>query len=148
MPRLFTALEISPETCERALDLVERLRPAAADFKWEKRENLHITLKFLGEVAPEQVDEVCRAITEAAADRAPFEFELFGAGVFPDLKRPSILWLGVREGSEQVEKLFRAIQRGATALGFPREDRKFSPHLTLGRLKRTARPPRGLGELV
>jgi RNA 2',3'-cyclic 3'-phosphodiesterase len=148
VPRLFTALEVSDEARDRVLDLVERLRPAAANFKWEKRENLHITLKFLGDVASEQVDAVCRSVTEAAAGREPFEFELFGAGAFPDLKRPSILWLGVREGGDQIEKLFRAIQRGTTALGFPREDRKFSPHLTFGRLKRTARPPRELGELV
>ena len=148
MPRLFTALEISDQVHDRALDLVERLRPTATNFKWDKRENLHITLKFLGEVEADRVDAVCRAVTEAAASRPPFEFELFGAGAFPDLKRPSIVWLGVREGSEQIEKLFRAIQRGVTALGFEREARKFSPHLTLGRLKRNARPPRELGELV
>lgn len=145
MPRLFTAVDLSESVRQRALDLIERLRPAAQGIKWVQDSQLHITLKFLGDVAQERVRDVQEVISAAAQTLEPFEIEVAGAGAFPSNRRPNILWLGVREGTDSLDKLFRAIQRPLVKLRIPREERRYSPHLTLGRMKHGQR---ALGKLA
>lgn len=148
MPRLFTAVVVSDQVRQRAVDLIEKLRPAAGEVKWLDASQMHITLKFIGEVAPERVDEIQDVVVSAARTMEPFEIEVAGAGAFPSSNRPSVLWLDVREGAESLDKLFRAIQRPLVKLRIPREERKYTPHLTLGRLKRGRRAPAELSEAI
>lgn len=148
MPRLFTAVDLSESVRKRALEFIEQLRPAASGVKWMDESQLHITLKFLGEVAEEHVPEIRDVMTTAARSIEPFEIEVAGAGSFPTLKRPNTLWLGVRQGSDLLDRLFRAIQRPLVKLRFPREERRFTPHLTLGRLKHGLRASAGLADTL
>jgi len=134
--RTFVALDISEAVRKRALQLIEQLRAAEVDVRWVLAENLHVTLKFLGDVDASDVTEVCRAVERAASGVAPFEMQSHGAGAFPNLDRPRIVWLGVGQGAAQVSGLFDRIDASLGEVGYAREQRKFHPHMTLGRIRR------------
>lgn len=133
--RTFTAIELSSEVCSTAVRLIERLRSTPAKVAWSRPDNLHITLKFLGDVQADQIDDVCRAVHEAAAPFTPFDLIVAGVGAFPSLSRPKTIWLGTGEGTEQAVLLFQAIERNLKPLGIPQEHRRYTPHLTLGRVR-------------
>lgn len=138
MLRTFVAVEITPEVRSSALRLIDRLRVAQAKVTWTKADNLHYTLKFLGDVPAERTGEICAAVQEAVAPFSPIEIVAGGVGAFPSASRPRTLWLGVTEGAEPMELLFQAVERLLVPLGFPREHRRFSPHLTLGRVRESS----------
>ncbi len=144
--RTFIAVEISPEVRLAAYRLIERLRVSQAKVKWIETENLHFTLKFLGDVAAEEINNVCRAVEEAVKPFMPFELVTQGCGAFPSTARPRTVWLGVEEGGEPMELLVQAIERSLENLGFAREHRRFTPHLTLGRVREG--PAAGLKQLT
>ncbi|HTQ39349.1 MAG TPA: RNA 2',3'-cyclic phosphodiesterase [Pirellulales bacterium] len=133
--RVFTAVEISPEIRSAALRLIERLRVASAKVTWTKAANLHYTLKFLGDVPMEKTAAICQAVKAAAEPFTPFDIVSAGVGAFPSAGHPRTLWLGVTDGAEQMELLFQAQERLLEPLGFPREHRRFTAHLTLGRVR-------------
>src|SRR5262245_11247599 len=144
--RTFIAVEISPEVRSAALRLIERLRVAPVKVTWTKADNLHYTVKFLGDVPAEKTNDVCRAVQEAVALFAEFEVVAGGAGAFPSASHPRTLWLGVTEGAEPMELVFQAIERLVEPLGFPREHRRFTSHLTLGRVREGS--PAGFKQLA
>jgi len=144
--RVFTAVDVTPDIRSAALRLIERLRAAPMKVTWTKAANLHYTLKFLGDVQAEKTPAVCRAVQEAAAPFSPFQIVAAGAGAFPSLSHLQTLWLGVGEGAEPMELLFQAIERLLEPLGFAREHRRYTPHLTLGRVRGGS--PAGLKELA
>jgi 2'-5' RNA ligase len=131
--RCFAAVEISQET-RRALEaLLETLGPLGWDTRWVKPENLHLTLKFLGDVEEQRSVSVLEALEGAARETRAFRLGLKGVGAFPSLGRPRVLWIGVDQGREDLVGLAKRIDAAVAPLGFAREDRPFSPHLTLGR---------------
>lgn len=149
--RTFIAIEVGNDVKARAADLIKRLKKAEADVRWVQPEQMHITLKFLGDVPNVEVPDVCRHVAAAVADFAPFEIEFQAAGAFPDSARPKSLWIGVApgEGFDQLEALNGAIeQRLHDTMGFPRERRRFHPHLTIGRLNAMGGAQVALSELV
>jgi len=146
--RTFVAVQISAETRRRAGNLIERLRAAGADVKWVAPENLHLTLKFLGDVDAQEIPDVCRAIQTALADRAPFEFEVRGAGAFPKPDRPRTVWLGVTEGQDDLIAMNDRLEKPLAKLGFRRENRAFTPHLTIGRVRGGGPNVAALAELI
>jgi len=133
--RTFVAVEIDADCRKAAVRLIDTLRSAGADVKWVAPENLHLTLKFLGNVSSERLAEVCAAVEQAAAGREPFGLELCGAGAFPNPARPRVVWLGTSEGTQPTIELADAVEQALEKLGFGRETRKFHPHLTLGRVR-------------
>jgi RNA 2',3'-cyclic 3'-phosphodiesterase len=133
--RTFVAVEVTPEVQSSALRLIERLRIAPVKVTWTKAANLHFTLKFLGDVRAEQTAAICRAVQEAVGPFSPFELVAAGVGAFPSASRPRTLWLGASEGAEPMELLFQAVERTLEPLGFPKEHRRFTSHLTLGRVR-------------
>jgi len=135
--RTFVAVEISSESRKAAVRLIGRLRSAGADVKWVTPENLHLTLKFLGNVPAERLAEVCNVAEQAASAHAPFTLEMRGAGAFPNPSRPRVIWLGTQAGSQQLTALAEAMEKRFEKLGFRREARRFHPHLTLGRVRRS-----------
>lgn len=143
--RTFVAVEITPEVRSAAGRLMERLKVAQAKVTWTKAANLHYTLKFLGDVAAERTNEICRAVQEAVGPFTPFEIVAQGVGAFPAVSHPRTLWLGVSEGAEPMELLFQAVERLLEPLGFPKEHRRFTAHVTLGRVRESGRA--GLDEL-
>jgi 2'-5' RNA ligase len=111
---------------------------------WTPEENLHVTLKFLGEVPPDGVDRIARLLDASSRGIDPFDMAVEGAGAFPSLRAPRVLWVGVREPLELVGKLHENIESALSGAGFPREGRPFHPHVTIGRA-RGVLPP-GWGE--
>lgn len=146
--RTFVAVESSAAVRQAAAGLIEKLRPSPADVKWVEPGNMHVTLKFLGDVDPREVHEVCETVARTAAQVAPFELQFRGAGAFPNLGRPGTVWLGAGDGSAAMDALQHAIDKALKKLGFPPEGRKFHAHLTLGRVRRGGQGLKELGDLV
>lgn len=137
--RTFIAVEVDEGVRSRAAKLIKQLRQSGADVTWVAPENMHLTVKFLGDVDYRDVYHVCRAVEECVAELEPFTVEIRGVGAFPSLERPRVIWLGVDLGSEEMSMLNEKVETALSALGFPREGRKFHAHLTLGRVKKGGR---------
>ncbi len=146
--RTFVAVEIDEAVRRRATGLVETLRTSVEGVSWVAPENLHLTLKFLGDVKEEDLAAVCEAVTKAAAGAAPFDLAIRTLGAFPRIDRPNNVWLGGGEGSDALADLAERVERALKPLGFPREGRAFEPHLTLGRVRRGGRAPAALVRLL
>lgn len=146
--RTFVAVEVSPEVRAKAKQLIATLSAAATGIKvkWSDPQDLHLTMKFLGDVDMLDVPGVCAAVEAAVKDLPPFDFQVQGAGAFPDAQRPRTVWLGVREGSEELGILHDCLEQALSPLGFRREQRRFRPHLTLGRVRSV--PPEGAVDLA
>ena len=130
-----------PGACRAAI--ARALSPFQAErgrVAWVREENLHVTLKFLGEIRPEQVDGIAALLLAGGADVPPFDCDVAGAGAFPSLRAPRVLWVGIREPLELVGKLQQNIETALSRSGFPREDRPFHPHVTAGRVKGSLPP--------
>lgn len=119
----------------RAGQLIGRLGSTSAKVKWVEPHNLHLTLKFLGDVDLLEIPELCQAVTDAVAELPPFEIEARGAGAFPDLRHPRTVWLGVGRGTEEMVQLHDIVEQSLAPLGFRQEQRRFRPHLTIGRVR-------------
>ena len=146
--RAFVAIEL-PDDLRAALAREQaRLRalcPRNRDIRWTAPESLHLTLKFLGEIAPDRVAAVIAAL-QSIGPREQFEVEVRGFGFFPDARRPHVMWAGL-EAPPSLGDLARQVDAALTKLGFAPENRPFTPHLTLARF-RTSRPdPALLGEI-
>jgi 2'-5' RNA ligase len=100
-----------------------------------KPEATHQTIKFLGETPQDRVDALVRSITEVCKNVEPFPIAVAGLGAYPDLRRPRVIWAGVREMSGTLRSLWMSAEKTTENLGWPREKRGFSPHITLGRVK-------------
>lgn len=133
--RTFLAIEASAEVRSRVGDLISELAQGRANVKWVDPDNAHVTLKFFGDVADEDVTRICTSVGETVAPLAPFTCECQGVGAFPHLKRPRTIWVGVQAGEEDMIQLYRQVDRGLRTLGFPKEHRRFHPHLTIGRVR-------------
>lgn len=118
--------------------------PKADEVKWVAPEGIHLTLQFLGAVPEERVERITAALSEAAAGARPLHLEVKGAGGFPNARRPRVLWAGVAGDVEPLAALVADLGRRLAPLGYPPEERAFSPHLTLGR----ARDQRGVPGLA
>ena len=131
--RTFIALEVPVEVKDIACNLQDDLRKFQCRVSWTRQQALHLTLKFLGDTYPEQVDEISDAVADITGKYTPFELQLEKGGCFGG-RIPRVLWLGIRE-NEKLTELQKEIDRALSKLGFPAENRKFHPHLTLGRVK-------------
>ena len=148
--RAFIAIELPDEVRRGLAGLRKELQRDEHRFvKWVDPDGIHLTLKFLGNIPSGRVTEIARAIEVAAKATAPFELEVSGLGVFPNPKQVRVLWVGIGGDVDRLKELQRGIDSELAALGFPREDRPFVPHLTLARVRQGASPweRRSLGEL-
>lgn len=133
--RCFVAVEI-PAPIQELLkpvqtDLQSHIRKGTS---WTKPGNFHLTLKFLGDVRPEKIDVVSEVIQRVADAYSPFSIEFGGIGAFPNLARPRVIWVGVKEGASIVSQFAKTVNLELAHLGFP-TDNRFHPHLTLARLR-------------
>ena len=134
--RTFVAVPLDSGIRQRAVALQGQLGQAGTPVKWVEPENLHVTMLFLGEVDAREVLDVCRSVQNAAEAIPPFEIEVTGLGGFPNLRRPRTLWIGVGEGAAEMVGLHDALEGPLLELGcYRREERRFTPHITLGRVK-------------
>jgi 2'-5' RNA ligase len=137
--RSFVAVELGPHVVESLSRVQEELRDAGAKVKWVAKRNLHLTLKFLGDVEYEKVSEISRVITDAVADTRPFALRVHGIGTFPKgRKTPRVVWAGVEGDIETLEKIYARLNEELVGFGVPYEKRRFSPHATIGRVRSSA----------
>lgn len=135
--RAFVAVDVPPsQELERA---IEGLRGFGRALKPVLPANVHITLKFLGEIDEGTVPGIEAAMRRAVEGVRPFALRLVGIGAFPSTHSPRVIWTGI-EGAEPLAKMAAALEEGCEPLGFPRERRPFSPHLTLARVREGQRP--------
>jgi len=133
--RTFVAVEMSEAVRAAAAKVIRQLAKCGATVKWVEPENMHLTLKFLGDVGTLEIPDVCRAVEDAVAEVPGFTFDVAGVGAFPKIERPRTIWLGVTQGADELAALQKQIEKGLKKLGYPPENRRFSPHLTVGRVK-------------
>ena len=132
--RSFVSVDLEDEKILTQVEsIVASLSSLGGDLKPVERENIHLTLKFLGNVSPTKLEEVKSAIAKVTFPS--FSLEIKGAGAFPNLKRMNVIWVGVGEGWSQVELIFEQTEKLLHQLGFSRETRAFSPHITVARVK-------------
>ena len=142
--RLFWAISL-PENIKRKLfGLQSKLREISADVKWVEQHNFHLTLKFLGDTHASRVQELTNTVVHSISGTGAFSLELADIGFFPGPKRPKVIWVGVRGEVEKFRQLHEKVEAAAASLGFTDHGNRFSPHLTLGRI----RALRGSAELV
>jgi 2'-5' RNA ligase len=146
--RAFFCIELEDEIKEQLDGITQSLkRRNEARVSWVKRENLHVTIKFLGEIAPERVEELRLAAEVASEGIGPFELELDLLGAFPHPERPRVIWAGSSSPPEELLRLHEQLERELAPLGFPPEGKPYTPHITLGRVKERNRAKIGrLGE--
>ncbi len=133
MLRLFIAIDLPPEVKSLLTTLQSRLRPRTDAVRWSDPGGTHLTLKFLGNVEASRVDAVTDRMRNAAQQHQPFELQTGELGMFPNRRRPRVVWLGIDGDVGVLSQLQAAVEQCVALLGFPTEQRPFSPHLTLGR---------------
>jgi 2'-5' RNA ligase len=135
MVRLFVAL-LFPDQVKSALgELIDDLRPHGQGIKWVEPKNIHLTLKFIGEVPEKKVETICGALETVLAGRKKFKGQVAGCGGFPSLRNPRVLWVGL-DGADPAVEMAREMNHKLIPVGIKSEKRDLSPHLTLGRIKK------------
>jgi 2'-5' RNA ligase len=133
--RTFVAVPLADDLRDQLETLQDRMRRHLPQLKWVEVANLHVTLVFLGEVEDRELSRVCTLTQTAAAELAPFTLSLAGAGAFPTARRPRVIWAGIDAGAAELTQLHDRLATAFGELGYRREDRPFSPHITLARTK-------------
>jgi len=133
--RTFIAVPLNDEIHNELARLQNRLRSCGCDVKWVEPSNIHLTLKFLGEIDNERLGKIKTSLSQAAGLHHPFGMRLATLGAFPKISFPQVIWVGIDEGKAECEALYKTVQDAMAGLGFEQEKRPFSPHLTLGRLR-------------
>jgi 2'-5' RNA ligase len=138
--RTFIAVPLSEEVIRQLENLERQLKRTTPDraVSWVKPTHIHVTLSFLGDVLIDRIEPIKRALTVVARHVQPFEYQAGGLGAFPNATRPRVLWVGVQDPTSWLHLLQEAVAEALSNIGFERESRPFSPHLTLGRVRRNA----------
>ncbi len=131
--RCFVAIELPTKVREALADLQTRLSSLDTAIRWTRPEQIHLTLKFLGEVPDAQVPEVCSTAIQVARDVPPIRLEVRGAGCFPPRGPARVVWAGIIGPPSELAACHSHCERAFAELGYPPEDRAFRPHLTIGR---------------
>lgn len=139
--RLFIAIPVIPKLRRKFFNLANQLKTTGADVKWVSEENFHITLKFLGDTPQENIDELIKVMEATLSDFEPFRLKFNGVGVFPNMKRPKVVWIGLGAAHREMAAMAEAIEEAVEPLGFEKESRPFKSHLTIGRVRSTRGTP-------
>lgn len=135
MIRSFFAIEPPPPVRGEIARVSGLFRNTGADVKWVRPESVHLTLKFLGDAAEADIDPLAQAVGEAVSSHKPLELEVKDLGVFPGLKKPRVVWIGLGGNIDGLKALQQSVERAAAEFGFEAEKRPFKAHLTLGRVR-------------
>ena len=136
MIRVFLAVELSSGIREHLSSLQQELKKTLPPINWVRPESIHLTLKFLGYVEPSRISQLLLALEPIGTKQHGFSIEVQGMGVFPQVKHPKILWVGVIGKTHALQELVLEIESALEPLGFPPEEKPYHPHLTLARIKR------------
>ena len=133
--RAFIAVELPDAVRSELARLQAELARAQADVKWVEESNLHVTMRFLGEITEAQRQAIESLLAGVARSRAPIDAALSEVGTFPERGMPRVIWVGIGQGADQLSRLAEEIERGLVALSIPDEERRFVAHMTLGRVR-------------
>jgi 2'-5' RNA ligase len=137
--RVFIAIPLPAQLKVKLIALQQEFRRFPLDATWVRDAGFHITLKFLGEVEPTQIPAIVSCMVETAHRYPPFALRFSGVGVFPHESRPRVLWVGIQDETGVLAQLQHALEETLAQIGYGAEDRSFTPHLTLARLKHVPR---------
>ena len=146
MIRAFVAVDLEPQTVQKIAETIARLRPRMPVIRWLPPTNFHLTLKFLGDIEEAKVAPIAAALERELYPFSCFTINAKGLGVFPDLKRPRILWVGLVGG--ELNALASTAEKALVPFGFAAERRSFTPHLTIGRWRQFNGSPKELGDEI
>jgi RNA 2',3'-cyclic 3'-phosphodiesterase len=135
MIRSFLAIDLPEEIKTRLAGQIRILSPGTSGIKWVETDRIHLTLKFFGSVPRETLDRLSEVALALSREFQPFRLSLRGVGGFPHIRRPRVIWAGLGQDLETLQKLVGQLEAGYGRIGIPPEDRPFHPHLTLGRNK-------------
>ena len=133
--RIFIAIELDKEIKKALSKIQDELKTTLVDVKWVEPENIHLTLKFLGEVEENKITKISQILKALSSQSEPFTIALCELGAFPNFKYPRVVWIGVSEGKTEFLKLAELIEDSLAQLKFPKEKRGVSAHFTLGRFR-------------
>ncbi|MDR3570207.1 MAG: RNA 2',3'-cyclic phosphodiesterase [Syntrophobacteraceae bacterium] len=133
--RSFIAIDLTATVRQQIIELIEDLRKSDAQVAWVRVEGIHLTLKFLGNIAPQLIEQIKPALMRAACQTGPLRIEPAGCGAFPDSKAPRVIWVGLGGQTGPLAELARRVENELIPLGCKPEERPFRPHLTVGRVK-------------
>jgi len=133
--RTFIAVELTPQVKNSLGGLQQILKRTGADVKWVKPENIHLTLKFLGETRVEDLDKINKVMDKIAKDFNRFEVSLSDLDAFPSENAPRVIWVGLDDRNNLCSKIAERLEEEMQYFGFKKESRRFKPHLTLGRIR-------------
>lgn len=133
--RAFIAVRIPDDIQSELCRLGAQFRSEIRRASWVREGNIHLTLKFLGDIERSMIDQISRELKSIAEKTRRFEMAIDHLGVFPNPRRPRVLWVGVNDGRDQLSELAAQVDDALAGLGFPKEERAFRPHLTLARIK-------------
>ena len=134
--RTFISIEIPENIKDNIEKSIGEMKLTLSPLKWLDKKNLHITLKFLGWVVDDKMGDMISSVTDIAKDFGSIKMHFAGLGVFPDTKHPRVIWVGVNKGNDRVKELAEKIDTRLLSEGYRKEEeREFSPHLTIGRIK-------------
>jgi 2'-5' RNA ligase len=134
--RTFIAVSLSSSALAEIEKTIRTLRTKFWEVRWVEPKNLHVTLKFLGDISLNDLPQLISAVTQCTSETYSFDLTFQGLGAFPNRESPKTLWIGCRKGSNELIQLAESIDNGLLSLGYPKEARRFSPHLTIGRIKK------------
>lgn len=135
--RAFIAIELPVEVSRELAALQQQLKTYGLKLRWVKPGNIHLTLKFLGDIMPDDIQAIAPAMQVAADATSPFDLMVQGLGVFPGIRHPRVLWSGLGGALPQLEQLYQRLEDALADRGIAREKRPFRGHLTLARMKGT-----------
>ncbi|MEE9402954.1 MAG: RNA 2',3'-cyclic phosphodiesterase [Desulfobacteria bacterium] len=133
--RAFIAISLPEPVLQGIVTAQETLKRSGLKIRWVRKEGIHLTLKFLGDIDRDSVEKISEAMERATGSFSPFTLWAEGIGVFPNLRRPRVAWVGLSGDIEILRALQRDLESQLSGLGFPKEKRPFKGHLTLGRVK-------------
>lgn len=138
--RAFIAIDLPSHIQQQLNEVLEQLRrPETSAVRWVPAQNIHLTLKFLGDVSPANLEYLKKILQSEVSRHRPFDIRVGGLGAFPSVRRPRVVWIGV-EAPPALQALQRGVETETVRLGYAVEERPFSPHLTLGRVAHNATP--------
>lgn len=133
--RAFIAIELNDQIRNELTRIQDALKKSEADVKWVRPENLHLTLKFLGQITNTKVEKIGQVMQNSSAPFKPSSLKLGALGAFPKITYPRVIWVSLSSQEEQLMKLAQDLETGLVSLKFPKEKRDFKSHITLGRIR-------------
>lgn len=145
--RIFIAIELPKEIKDTLAKLQDKLKNTGADVKWIEPDNIHLTLKFLGEIDEQKLDKIKSILENIAKEQNQFYIRISSIGAFPKISSPRIIWAGIDKGNSETKEIVKLLEGKIEKIGIPKENRPFSSHITIARTRSGFNPDKLFEEL-